>query len=185
MDLNRLSRVAIVGTSCSGKTILAHALSRPLGAPHTELDALYWGPNWTPLQAEDFRSRVQAAVAEPSWVVDGNYSIVRDLVWSNATTLVWLNYPFFLVFPRSVRRTFRRIVTRELLFSGNRELFTIADPGWIPWWVVRSFWRHRREYPAVLRQPAYSHLQVLEFTWPDQAERFLSSCAVKSRDPSV
>jgi hypothetical protein len=153
-------------------------LSRTLGVPHTELDALYWGPNWTPAPPAEFRSRVESAVAEPSWVVDGNYSMVRDLVWGNATTLIWLNYPFYLVFPRSLMRTCRRIITRESLFSGNRESLRITDPGGIPWWVVRSFWRHRREYPATLRQAEFSHLQVFEFTWPDQTERFLGSCAV-------
>ena len=62
MESNRLSRVAIVGTSCTGKTTLARSLSRTLGRPHIELDALYWGPNWTPIPPEDFRSRVHSGV---------------------------------------------------------------------------------------------------------------------------
>jgi adenylate kinase family enzyme len=177
MDPHYLSRVAIVGTSCTGKTTLARSLSRVLGTPHVELDALYWGPSWTPVPREEFQSRVRAAVAAPSWIIDGNYSAVRDLVWGGATALVWLNYPFSLVFPRAVRRTLRRIRTREALFAGNRESFAIADPEWIPWWVLRTFWRRRREYPLLLRQPSFAHLQVLEFRRPRQADRFLSSCA--------
>ena len=176
MDPSCVARVAIVGTSCAGKTTLACALSHALGVPHTELDVLYWGPNWTPRPPEEFRSRVQEAVAAPSWVVDGNYSVVRDLVWGNATTLVWLNYPVSLVFPRAVRRTFRRIVTQEPLFAGNRESLAITDPEWIPWWVLRSFWRRRREYPLLFRQPEFERLHVQEFTRPTQAERFLRSC---------
>jgi len=171
---SRLARIAIVGTSCTGKTILARSLSRALGLPHTELDVLYWGPDWTPRPLEEFRSRVQAAVAASTWVIDGNYSAVRELVWRHATTLVWLNYPFSLVFPRAVLRTARRIITQEPLFAGNREaLRGIADPEWIPWWVLRTFWKRRREYPALLRLPEFAHLQVLEFTHPKQAERFL------------
>lgn len=177
MDLDRLSRVAVVGTSCTGKTTFARSLSRALGAPHVELDALYWGPSWTPVPPELFRSRVGDAVAAPAWVVDGNYAAVRDLVWARATTLVWLNYPFVLVFSRALGRTFRRIITRETLFGGNRESFAVADPEWIPWWVLRTFWRRRREYPLLFRQAAYSHLQVVEFTRPTDAQRFLESCA--------
>jgi adenylate kinase family enzyme len=176
MDSSRLARIAVVGTSCAGKTTLARSLSRALHVPHTELDALYWGPNWRPQPPDEFRSRVYAAVAEPSWVVDGNYSVVRDLVWGNATTLVWLNYPFSLVFPRAVHRTLRRIVTQEPLFAGNRESLAITDPDWIPWWVLRTFWRRRREYPLLLRQAEFAHLQVLEFTRPAQARRFLRAC---------
>jgi adenylate kinase family enzyme len=156
-------------------------LSRALGTPHTELDVLYWGPNWTPASPDAFRARVQAAVAAPTWVVDGNYSVVRDLVWGRATALIWLNYPFHLVFPRAIRRTLQRIVTQERLFAGNRETFAITDPEWIPWWVLRTFWRRRREYPILLRQPAFAHLHVLEFTRPRQARRFLSSCAAYRR----
>src|SRR5688572_30807780 len=92
------TRVAVVGTSCSGKTTFARALAPRLGAPYTELDVLYWGPDWSPRPLDEFRARVEAAVSTPSWVIDGNYSIVRDLVWGRATTLIWLDFPFSLIF---------------------------------------------------------------------------------------
>jgi adenylate kinase family enzyme len=178
MDPGRLARVSVVGTSCAGKTTLARSLSRTLAVPHIELDVLHWGPNWTKCPPDEFRSRVEAAISTPSWVADGNYSAVRDLVWREATTLVWLNYDFSLVFPRAVYRTIRRTITREPLFAGNREsLRHIVDPEWIPWWVLRTFWRRRREYPLLLRRPELAHLQVLEFTRPAQAEQFLEACA--------
>ena len=170
-----MARVAIVGTSGSGKTTLARSLSRALGAPHTELDVLYWGPHWTPRPRDEFRSRVEAAVAAPSWVIDGNHSAARDLVWGSATTVVWLNYPFSLVFSRAVLRTLRRIASQEPLFAGNRERFAVTDPDWIPWWVLRTFWRRRRDYPELFRR--FSHLQVIELTRPTEAERFLRECA--------
>ncbi|HKJ24570.1 MAG TPA: adenylate kinase [Myxococcota bacterium] len=176
-DPSRLERVVVVGTSGSGKTTFARSLGRVLGVPHVELDALYWGPRWTPAPAEEFLSRVRAAVAEPAWVVDGNYSAARDLVWGRATTLVWLDYPFTLVYPRAVWRTLRRIVTREPLFGGNRESFAITDPEWIPWWVLRTFWRRRREYPRLLARPEFAHLQVLELGRPSEADALLRSLA--------
>ena len=39
-----LTRVVVVGTTCSGKTTYAGRLARALGAQHVELDALYWLP---------------------------------------------------------------------------------------------------------------------------------------------
>lgn len=168
-----LERVAIVGTSCTGKTTLARTLSDRFGVPHVELDALHWGPHWTPVPSEVFRARVRDAIAEPRWIVDGTYWAVRDLVWTRATTLIWLDYPFRLVFPRAIRRTFRRIVTQEVLFAGNRESLAVTDPDWIPWWVLRTFRRRRRELPALLREPHFAHLRVLEFRRPAETDRFL------------
>ena len=178
MDPGKLARVVVVGTSGSGKTTLARSLSSALNVPHVELDALHWGPNWTPRPPHDFRTRVQEAIVSPAWVIDGNYSTVRALIWRRATTLVWLNYSFARVFSRAVSRTLRRVVTQEELYSGNREsLRYVIDPDWIPWWVLRSFWRRRREYSALLQESGFAHLQVLEFTQPRQTERFLAACA--------
>ncbi len=101
-----LARVVVVGSSCAGKTTLARSLARRSRVPHTELDSLYWGPGWTPVPPEEFRSRVRDVAAEPSWIVDGNYSVVRDIVWSRATALIWLGLSFPLVFSRAGNVTF-------------------------------------------------------------------------------
>ena len=177
MDRKRLERVAVIGTSCAGKTTLARSLSRALGSPHIELDALHWGPNWTPQPLEVFAADVESAVAGPRWVIDGNYSKVRERVWRSATTLVWLNYPFTLVFSRALSRTLRRIVTQEPLFAGNRESLSLFDPEWIPWWVLRTYGSRRRSYPVLFRRPEFAHLQVLEFKQPREAQGFVEAAS--------
>src|SRR3990172_8915485 len=101
-------RVAVVGTTGTGKSTLARHLAHRLTVPHVELDALYWGPNWTPVPADLFRQRAAQAVAADAWVIDGNYHVVRDLVWSRATTVVWLDYPLSLILARLLKRTGRR-----------------------------------------------------------------------------
>ena len=88
--MERMTRVVIVGSTGSGKTTLARQLSRLLDVPHTELDALNWEANWVMAPTDVFRQRTQDALKGDAWVVDGNYSAVRDLVWPRATVLVWL-----------------------------------------------------------------------------------------------
>lgn len=168
-------RVAIVGTSCSGKSTLARELSRRLGTPHVELDALFWGPEWTARSAEQFRASVDLATAGPAWIVDGNYSATRTLVLQRATSVIWLNYPMSTLMRRAVSRTFRRLVTRERIFNGNREpLLGFLHSYWIPWWVLQSYRRLRREYAALLASPECGHLQVIEIRSTRGTERLLT-----------
>lgn len=181
----RLRRVAVVGTSGCGKTTFARALGARLGVPHVELDTLYWGPGWTPVPAELFRERVEAATSAPAWVSDGNYSAVRDLVWQRATALVWLDYPFRVVFSRAVARTLTRIWSQQELFAGNREsLRGILDPEWIPWWVLRTYRRRRREYPVLLARRECGHLFVNVLRDPREAEEFLARLAPDQGNPT-
>jgi adenylate kinase family enzyme len=64
-----MRRVAIIGTTGSGKSTLGERLAVRLGCPFIDLDALNWGPNWTAV-----------ALAGDCWVAAGNYSKVRDIV---------------------------------------------------------------------------------------------------------
>ena len=90
-------RVAVVGVTGSGKTALAQAIAQALGLAYVELDALNWGPGWQPAPRDVFRQRAEAALAGGAWVVDGNYSVLRDLVWGQAEALVWLDFALPLV----------------------------------------------------------------------------------------
>lgn len=170
-----LRRVAVVGTSCSGKSSFAKALAARLQVRHIELDALHWGPDWTPVPHHAFRAAVAAATAAERWVSDGNYGTVRDLVWGRATAVVWLDYGFPTVLMRGLYRTLRRALSREELYSGNRESLTKAflRRDSILLWVMTSHWGHRRRYPALFAQPQHAHLHVLAFRRSGQAARFL------------
>lgn len=168
-------RVVVIGTSCSGKTTLARALANRWNVPHIELDALHWQPNWTPRPLTEFRALTETAIAAERWVLDGNYSKVRDLVWGRATTVIWLNYPFHVVFGRALSRTIKRVLFREELYSGNRETFRLAflSRESILWWVITTYHRRRREYPTLFKQPAYAHLKVIELQTPAEVKRLI------------
>jgi adenylate kinase family enzyme len=114
-------RVSVVGNSGSGKSTLARALATQLGVPHVELDAIFHQPRWRPLPATEFQTHVEAATASGGWVVDGNYSTVRDLVWARADTVVWLDVPRHAVMRQIIWRTLRRAALRAELWNGNQE----------------------------------------------------------------
>lgn len=154
-----MQRIWVVGTSGSGKTTLARELALRLGLPHTELDALYWGPGWTP--REDFLADVASAVGQDAWVIDGNYSGAgaADLVRERADTFVFVDPSWATVMRRVVTRTLRRTVSRVELWNGNREpwdaLFARDS-------VIRWAWNthagKRAAYTAAASDPEYAHL---------------------------
>jgi len=169
-------RISVVGTIGSGKTTFASKSAQLLDVPHIELDALHWEPNWVEAPNDLFRQRVKQSLQGDSWVVDGNYHQVRDIVWSRADTVVWLDYPFRTIIARLARRTLMRIITNEKLWNGNQEhirgLFT-RDSVFL--WAVRTYRRRRRQYPALLSKPENSHLAVVRLRSPVEATRFLST----------
>jgi adenylate kinase family enzyme len=117
----------VVGTAGSGKTTFARALAQKLGVPHVELDALFWKPGWVMSTAEELRPKVEAALGDGGWVVDGNYSTrLGSLVLSQADEIVWLDLPLRTTFPRVLRRTLRRLRTREVIWGTNRESLRAA-----------------------------------------------------------
>jgi adenylate kinase family enzyme len=166
-------RVVVVGSSGSGKSTLARALADRLGVAHAEIDALHWGPNWTPADAEVLRERIAAATAGDGWVVDGNYrSAVGDL-WRRVDTIVWLDYPLWLILWRLLRRTWRRHSRRELLWGGCREQWTrLFSTDSIFWWALKTYARRRREFPALLRAEEQGGRVVLRFRRPRQTRRW-------------
>jgi len=169
-------RISVVGTSGSGKTTTATQIAQRLGIPHVELDALHWGPNWTPAPLDVFRERTAQALSDDAWAVDGNYSKVRDIVWSRADTVVWLDYTLPVIMWQLVQRTLRRSLAQEELWGRNREslhkaLFSRES---ILLWALQTYRRRRREYPVLLNEPEYAHLAVIHLHSPRATRDWLS-----------
>jgi adenylate kinase family enzyme len=179
-----MPRILVVGTTCSGKTTFARRLSERLQVPHIELDALYWLPEWRPRPPEEFYALVEDATAGDGWVVDGNYSVLRDLVWPRATMVVWLNYSLSRVLSRGLRRTARRALTHEVLYSNNTESLARAflSRDSILWWLLTTYHRRRRRYRTIFDSGVYPHLTKVECRAPRQAEEFLRQIAREKSD---
>ena len=170
-----MDRIVIVGTSCSGKTTLARQLAQRLGSVHIEADAIHWLRNWEPRSHEEFQSLMSVAVAAERWVIDGNYSKVRDIVWGRATTIVWLNYPFATVWRRALSRTIRRVVRGEELFSGNRETFrhSFMSRDSILLWVLQTYRSNRIRYRKIFAEKPFPGLEMIELRSLQETRRWV------------
>ena len=86
---SEFQRVAVVGTSCVGKTTFARKLSTCLGVWHIELDALFWQPEWVERPVSEFQLLVEQKC--------GGQVYVWPLTFFNKSqTLTW---PWHFCFP--------------------------------------------------------------------------------------
>lgn len=156
-------RIVIIGTSCSGKSTLARQLSQQLSIQYIELDELHWLPDWQERDVADFRHLVTEAVAGESWVVDGNYSCVRDILWPHATLIVWLNYPLLTVLFQAVKRTLMRTITRQPVCAGNTETFwrALLSRDSIIRWILQTHYEYQREYSVLLESELTAQAKVI------------------------
>jgi adenylate kinase family enzyme len=179
-------RVSVVGNSGSGKSTVARELAGILGVPHLELDGVFHQPGWVPLPEDEFRRVVGAAAAGGGWVMDGNYSVVRPVVWARADTVVWLDLPRRTVMRQVVWRTLRRAVTRQELWNGNREslrnFLSWAPEDSVISWAWHSHAKYRHRYGAAAADPAYAHLTFVRLTSRRAISRFLTEAA---RNPTA
>ena len=171
-------RLVAIGTTSSGKSTLAEKLAKRLDMDFIELDALHWEPNWQEAPLEIFRARVEKALRQSErWVVAGNYHVVRDLVWPRAEVVIWLDYSLWRIFRQLTRRTFGRWWSQELLWGTNRENLWMHFKLWsqdsLFHWLFKTYWRRKREYPILLAQPEYRHLNLIRLKNPQETDEWL------------
>jgi adenylate kinase family enzyme len=100
-------RICIMGPSNSGKSTLADAIARKIGAQAIHLDALYHlpGTDWVPRPYDEFRRLHDDAITSPRWVIDGNYSKLLPQRLSLATGFILLDVSAPLSLYRYIRRS--------------------------------------------------------------------------------
>lgn len=173
-----MRRVVVVGTSGTGKTTFAREIARRLDAAHLELDAVHHLADWQPIAPDEFRATVAAFVAEHDrWVVDGNYAVVRDVLWPAADTVVWLDLSRPRTMWRVTTRSLRRVVAREELWNGNRErwreLLAWDPERSIVRWAWTTHPERRRSFPGELADPRWQPLTVHRLRTPSEVAVFL------------
>ncbi len=178
-----MQRVSVVGISGSGKSTLARELAVLLGVPHLELDGVFHQPGWEPLPLEEFRAIVADRAAGDAWVTDGNYSVVRPLIWARADTVIWLDLPRRTVMRQIIWRTVCRTAGRQELWNGNRERWSNLfhfDPERS---IIAYSWlghaKHRARYAAAAIDEGNAHLTFVRLTSRRDITRFLAEARRK------
>ncbi len=167
-------KILVAGSTGAGKTTLAQALAARLEIPFHEMDALaFAGPGWR--ENERLAQDVSRIVSGPCWIFDSfGYPEVRDLLWSGADTIVWLDYPRSVVMHRVLRRSAVRTLLRRRVFGGNVETvgswFSASHPAW---WAWSQYAGRRAEIAS--RCARFAPLNVIRLTSPRAAAEWLAT----------
>lgn len=163
--------VLVSGISGAGKTTLARRVGQLVGIPHVELDALQHGPGWTP--RPEFQADAERFSAGERWITEDQYhSIIGDLLWRRADTVIWLDLPRRVVMRRVIWRTASRMIMRTELYNGNREQFAaLREPGH----PIRWAWTQHAARRARIEQLTRVHpdVRVFRLRSPREVRRWL------------
>ena len=122
-----MQRIAIVGCSGSGKSTLARSLGKRLGLPVVHMDTLFWLPDWTESDGDEFRARVDQVASAETWVMDGGFITHSRSRFERADTVIWIELPIWLCLARAIWRMLTHFGrTRADLAPGCPERFDLA-----------------------------------------------------------
>lgn len=144
------------------------------------MDSLFHGPDWTP--RADFIGDVAALAATESWITEWQYTSkgTDPILAPRADTVLWLDYPYRTVRRRLLQRTWRRSLTREVLWNGNRErpiwrIFRETEDDNILAWQKATILKWSERMPGI--EERYPHLRIVRFEHPREAQRWLRTIA--------
>jgi adenylate kinase family enzyme len=143
----------MASASGNGKTTVGRELAGRLEVPFVELDALVHGAGWTEMSDQDLHEQLRPILAADGWVIDGSYTRkLGRLVIDVADTIVWLDLPIRVWFPRLVRRSYRRLRGSEPLWNGNRETLRglVGGRDSLFGYALMTHFRRRRRWPELL-----------------------------------
>lgn len=172
------ARYNILGASGSGKSTFGRALAERLGYRYIELDQLFWRPGWVGATDEVFFADVEEATAGEGWVLDGGYTRTIPIKWRQPITVIWLDYPLWLVMARIIRRCIVRAWRQEDVWPGigNRESFrkSFFSKDSIILWSWKVYHRNKKALPALMADPELSQVTWRRLRSPREAKSYLA-----------
>ncbi len=173
-------RINVIGTSGSGKTTFGRELAQVLHIPFIELDAVFWGTDWSEPDDNELFPKLSTALSGDNWVLDGNYSRTIDIKWERVDSVIWLDFKFLRTIYQAVKRAVSRIISQKELWpgTGNREsLNKLFSRDSIILWTLQAYPRNKYKFQSYIKSEQYRSIIFHRIKSPKQAKIFLHSAA--------
>lgn len=137
-------RILVIGCSGAGKSTLAWAIADRYRLPLVHLDRCYWRPGWVAPSEAEWLAVVERLIAEPAWVMDGNFSSTMARRAEVADAIVFLDLPRGLCLTRVLKRI-------ALGYGKARADVAPGCPERFDWAFLKWIWNYpKRSRPKTL-----------------------------------
>ena len=171
MGLNIMKKIILIGSGGAGKSTLARQLGAALQIEVIHLDALFWNPNWTPVQREKQVEIQKELVNKEEWIIDGNYGGTIDIRLQAADTIIFLDIPRTICVYRAFKRMIQyRNKTRPDMGKDCNERLDINFLKWI--------WRYpKTKRPDIVKklEGLSTEKQIIILQTPKQIQQFIEN----------
>ena len=160
----------IIGCCGAGKSTFARQLHQHTSLPLVHLDQAFWKPGWVEPSKEEWRETVESLVAEPEWILDGNYGGTMDIRIKAADTIFFLDFPTGKCLWRITKRLFQNYgKVRESMKEGCPERFDLK------FFLYVAHWRSTRRAGILSKlEQVAQEKQVVLLRNDDEIQQFLN-----------
>lgn len=159
-----MRRVLVIGSPGSGKSTFARKLRELTGLPLVYLDRLQWNADRTVVDRSVFLARLEEALHQDAWIIDGNYAFALEKRLQACDTVFFLDFPVDLCLKGIEER--RGKVRPDMPWVEEEE-----DPEFTEF--VRRFPVETR--PVILELlERYDHKEIHTFTSREAANDYLN-----------
>ncbi|WP_298867147.1 AAA family ATPase [uncultured Gimesia sp.] len=172
-----MKKINVIGTSGSGKSTFAKKLSKKLGYPYIEMDAIFWGKDWFWPSDDEFFKNLEQRLSVDQWVLDGNYTRTVSIKWKEVDTIIWIDYSLHRTLYQALKRAIVRSCTREELWpgTGNRESFRkLLSKDSILLWTIKTYHKNKKKYSKLAENPEYREINIVRLRSPKECQKYLS-----------
>jgi len=163
-----MERVLILGSPGAGKSTFARRLSETSGLPVVHLDQHYWLAGWREPDPDVWHETIKQLLAEPRWIMDGDYGGTLDMRLRAADAVFLLDLPRWLC----ILRVLKRIVTT---YGRTRPDLADGCPERFDWEFLKYVWNypHNRR-PGLLAKLGTFKGPIATFRKSREIERYLA-----------